>query len=272
MLDPAWLGIWIGVAGVIVGLLQLPALQRWLERKRANQGQNASALLGDVPKDGSPRVGLQDQSDPDNADPLPDIKGALAMLPKVTFDPAKATELPWVAQLEADYYKEHAVPLVTLERWFNTNPCGFFIIRVAGNRVGHATLLPLRDEAIKALVDGKISEKDLRESDLWTPAERDRVRSVYIESIVADSKALKCQVHQRLLVQFLEQLHRLIGCVANPRKIDCLYAYPATPRGVAALDELGFEKLPRAESSALPTIYARRYRDLRSSLRHRPAS
>lgn len=275
MLDGTWLGVWISLFGVILGILQLPNLQRWLQRRRASKNSNGAAGKQNRPSRQS--AGLQadglgaegrNPEEQETADALPDIKETLAMLPKVTFETATASELPWIAELESDYYGEHAVPLATIQLWFAANSKGFFIIRVAGDRVGHATLLPVHDDAIEALVEGKISEKDLRAGDLWSPAERERVRSVYIESIVADSKVLKCQLHQRLLVEFLKDLHRLISCVANPRKVDRLYAYPATPRGLGALEELGFDKFTRATPSNLPPIYAKSYRDLIRQLRN----
>jgi hypothetical protein len=158
---------------------------------------------------------------------------------------ASAAELLWIAELQVEHYGyERAAALYRLQAWHEANPNGFLVIRHGGALVGHATMLPLRPAILRALIDGTKGEKDIERDDLFPPAERNAVRSIYIESLIVQPI--------RLFGVFLMSFNRHIARLAVPRHLEAVYAYPVTAAGRLVIANLRFQRLA-------PTLYGARY-------------
>jgi hypothetical protein len=169
---------------------------------------------------------------------------------RTRFDPATRDELAWIAELEATHYAELAISLEIIAHWYDANPHGFFVLRDGDVRVGHLTLLPVRRASMQKLLDGAMSEAELRADDLFPPVEREHVRDVYLESIVAETRFNDCAAAFRALI------------AAIAPNAEMLYAFPGTPRGVRALATLGLRAIERSAPSAHPQLHRMRVHDL----------
>jgi hypothetical protein len=161
-------------------------------------------------------------------------------------DPAKLEEIDWIANLEAEVYSSNdAPPKSVLEEWYCSNLNGFSIIRnKEGQKIGHIDILPLRPEALRKLVDGVIVERDIRGNDLYTPAERNLIRSLYIESVVIHPAqgSSNARAVLYLLCSFISLVERL----CNPADVENLYAIAATTRGIRFIRHVGFNRIKEA--------------------------
>ena len=181
---------------------------------------------------------------------------------------ATPDEIGWIAGLEADIYSlADAVPSAVLRAWYGANPSGFFVVRTAnGAKVGHIDLLPLRPGTLAGFVDGTLVERDIGGEALYTPAERDAIRDLYVESIVvqppqgaSSAPAVRC---------VLRDFERLVAQVADPTRIRRVYAVAASGSGERLLRRLGFAVLrPAAHRQDQHDLFAADYPALREHLR-----
>lgn len=148
-------------------------------------------------------------------------------------------DIKWIHQLETKVYSGvDVIPENVLEDWYLANPAGFNIIRnLNGEPVGHIDLLALRPEALRKFIGGRILEKDITGADLYTPAEKNVIKNIYVESLA-------------LLLPFREKaaaLKKLSGClgklienVADRNVVENLYAIAASVQGETIMRKLGF--------------------------------
>jgi hypothetical protein len=162
---------------------------------------------------------------------------------------AEPHEIDWVAELEASAYMPgDAVPHRVLKEWYAANPNGFSIVRAtSGERVGHIDILPVRPATMSQFVQGVIVERDIRGDSLFSPAERNDIRDLYVESIiVSPPNGSNGPALLRVLSEFID----LAARVANVDKVESVYAIAATKHGSRLLERLGFEQVGRAEARA----------------------
>jgi hypothetical protein len=173
---------------------------------------------------------------------------------------AAPDDLPWIYELELRHYGPmHAVAAARLDEWYAANPLGFLIARDRGERCAHVTLLPLKPMMLRALMEGAKSENDIRGDDIFSPAERKSVRSLYIESVIAEP----VEVFGELVRTFNRHVTRL----AQPELMETIVVSPSTPAGDLLVANLGFER--SASSAYYVAPYAelvRRTTSLRSRL------
>lgn len=160
---------------------------------------------------------------------------------KCHVSPASLEDLDWIFRLQVETYSpKNAVARHRLERWFRSNPDGFSILTMNGRRVGHLTFIPMRAELVEDLVQGLVSEHDIHEGCLYTPAEKQHIRNLYVESVIVESatghftlpiKALTCLAHD-----FVPLIER----ICDPEKLENLYALAASGRGERLMKGLGF--------------------------------
>jgi hypothetical protein len=153
----------------------------------------------------------------------------------ITIDVAGPDDLAWIAGIESEYYGPlRAVALARLQEWHAANRLGFLIVGNGGERCGHATILPLKPPMLRALMAGSKGENDIRGEDIFRPRDRTSVRSLYVESVIAEP----IEVFGELLRTFNRHVTRL----AQPELLEDVVVCPSTAAGDLLVTNLGFER------------------------------
>jgi hypothetical protein len=189
----------------------------------------------------------------------------------VNFSIAGATpdDLLWIANLQKSYYHADAVPLRILQSWYAANPNGFQILRDdQGNRLGNLDVLPVKEEAFSPFITGKLRERDLTAQALFTPAERDSVRDLYVENLIVKSDdKLK---HEMAAALLLNRAESILASLGNPASLRYVYGLGATPAGCEFMEKHGFDLITEArERVDRHPLYRIPYSALKESLRLR---
>jgi hypothetical protein len=172
------------------------------------------------------------------------------MIGDVTVRMALVGDLPWIAELERHHYGGmRAVAASRIRIWYEANPKGFLVICLAGERAGHATLLPLRPAMVQGLIEGVKSETDIEAADIYGPEERESVRSVYLESVIAQPI--------ELFGHFIGGFQHHVAGIADPHLLDSIYLCPMTRPGRLIVSNLGFQRIRRPDPALdHPPLYA----------------
>lgn len=152
---------------------------------------------------------------------------------------AAAHDLPWIYALELRHYGPmHGVAAARLREWYAANPLGFLVARDGGERCAHVTLLPLKPPFLRALMAGAKSENDIRAGDIFSPADRKQVRSLYIESVIAE--------HIEVFGELVRTFNRHVTRLAEPERMEEIVVNPSTSAGDLLVANLGFERSPQS--------------------------
>jgi hypothetical protein len=169
------------------------------------------------------------------------------LTPGFRIEPATASDIPWIAGLEATVYPESdAVPEQTLREWFSVNPSGFSIVRDPHRKaIGHLDILPLRPATLDAFRKGDLVEREIAGDALYSPAERASITALYVESIILQSdKAISKGL---AMLGVLDNLGSILERVADAKTVELIYAIAATAAGEKLLRKLSFEQESVAE-------------------------
>jgi hypothetical protein len=157
-------------------------------------------------------------------------------------------DLPWIYALEMRHYGPmQSVNAARLAEWYAANPLGFLVARDDGERCAHVTLLPLKPQLLRALMDGSKSENDIRAADIFTPSDRKHVRSLYIESVIAELEVFG---------ELVRTFNRHVARLAEPERMEEIVVCPSTPAGDLLVANLGFER------SAQSRYFVAKYEEL----------
>ena len=187
----------------------------------------------------------------------------------ITFSVATADDIPGIYDVMAKFWGILGLPSVeTRLGWYQINPEIDYVVKREGVVTGYITLLPLKHEAMKQLMDGEIGTKDLQPGDI-----KPFTQNVPLECWVGT--AVKPGIYKpetygvRLISGMLNKIKEL---AENGVNITKLYAKSETPDGIRLSRHLGFEdvtpspnKMPRQfvldlETSDSP--YAQEYREV----------
>jgi len=160
---------------------------------------------------------------------------------KLTFGPATNSEL-WAS------YKNHLnlyepEDIVTYDRlleWREANPDIFMSARKGDKRIAGVTMIPLAEDTIRALIDGKIREQNIEPWEIrkWS----DKNLTVYIPSIsihhTGDPKIDRERGHF-----IIKSAIRWALALDKHYDIKKWYAIAATPEGRKLVNHLGFQKI-----------------------------
>lgn len=155
---------------------------------------------------------------------------------------ARHGDIKWIHQLETAVYSGiDVIPERVLEEWFEANPSGFYIVRnLTGEPVGHIDLLPVRPQVLKKFLNGQIIEKELCGRDLYSPAERNTIEDIYVESLAL---LLPLRKRAAALKVLSGCLGHLIENVADRNAVKNLYAIAASVQGETIMKKLGFNNI-----------------------------
>ena len=182
-----------------------------------------------------------------------------------SIEPATAEDIDWIASLEAEAYSpEDAVPRSILGEWYDTNPEGFSLVRMNGEKIGHIDILPLRAKALRLFIDGAIIERELRGDSLYTPEEREFIRDLYVESIIIHPLGGRSNASGIAVMHLLYNFILLTKRMADPDKIENIYAIAASKDGEHFMGKLGFELAKRGqERKDQHNLYVARFAELK---------
>jgi predicted DNA-binding transcriptional regulator AlpA len=160
---------------------------------------------------------------------------------KLTFGPTTNSEL-W-ASYQNHFRLYDPEDIVTYDRlleWKEANQDIFMSAREDGKRVGGVTIMPLAEDVIKSLIDGKIREQAIQQ---WAVRSwSDKNLTAYIPSISIHHTGDKQKDRERG--------HFIIRCAIRwalaldkQHDIKKWYAIAATPEGKKLVEHLGFDKI-----------------------------
>ncbi len=182
--------------------------------------------------------------------------------------PATPEDLDWIARLEIEAYTaEYAVARRKLDEWFCANPCGFSVLTMGGRKMGHITLLPLRPALLDSFARGTIREQDVQGASLYTPAERELVRNLHVESIIILPPEGRSAPPLKALVCLGRNFIPLIARVCEPENLENVYALGASGPGESFLRKLGFTLVTNARDSTDPRgLYVTKFSALEAKI------
>lgn len=183
-------------------------------------------------------------------------------------NPATRADLDWIFQLQIDAYSpQYAISRQKLEQWYGRNPDGFSVVEINGHKVGHLTLVPLRENVIDSFILGKLLENEIHEECIHAPEEKHLIRNLYVESIILDPQnghyTLPIQALTRLAIDFVPLIRR----VCDPDNLENLYALSATGRGERLMRALGFKQVKSGQERLdQRALYSASFNDLRLNI------
>jgi hypothetical protein len=182
--------------------------------------------------------------------------------------PATADDLDWIFRLEIDAYSaEYAVARAKLAEWYCANPEGFSVITTNGERVGQITLLPPRPTLLECFNRGTILEQDIQAASLYTPAERELVRDLHVESVIIKSPQGSSAPPLKALMCLGRNFIPLIRRVCVPANLENVYALSASGRGESFMKGLGFTRVESAhDEMSLRRLYVAEFIALKNNI------
>ena len=165
--------------------------------------------------------------------------------------PATPEDLDWIFQLEIDAYSaQYAVARLTLEMWYGCNPDGFSILTINGRKIGHLTIIPLHAKVVESFVQGTILEQDLKADSLYTPAEKQLIKDLYVESIIIDSHDRRSTLPIKAFTRLAHDFVPLMRRICEPANLENIYALAASGRGASFMKRLGFDEVQSGRQRA----------------------
>jgi predicted DNA-binding transcriptional regulator AlpA len=182
--------------------------------------------------------------------------------PKLTFGPTTNNEL-W-ASYQNHFRLYEPEDIVTYDRlleWHEANEDIFMSAREGSKRIAGVTIMPLAEDVIKSLVDGKIREQNIEPWAIrkWS----DRNLTVYIPSISIHHTGDKQKDKERGHF-IIRSAIRWATSLDKHYDIKKWYAIAATPEGEKLVQHLGFEKIAGKRDAYLLTDLKKAARPIRS--------
>ena len=158
---------------------------------------------------------------------------------EITMEKAMWRDLNWIAASENRYFgSDEEKQLTLLQNWYLWNNAGFWIFRQEQERIGSIVLLPIKPPACRQLQKGEITESDLQARDVFKPTEKERVETLYVESVIFHTVFdNQLRLAEEKICQDMRKLLRHSCNLDNLREI---YALRASTHGFNLMKNLGF--------------------------------
>jgi hypothetical protein len=182
--------------------------------------------------------------------------------------PATPDDLDWIFRLEIEAYSaEYAVARRTLAEWYCANPEGFSVLTTNGEKAGQITILPPRPALLEGFDRGTILEQDIDAASLYTPAERELVRDLHVESVIIQSPEGRSATPLKALMCLGRNFIPLIRRVCEPSNLENIYALGASGRGERFMTGLGFTRVESAQDETGPRrLYVAKFGALKDNV------
>jgi len=181
---------------------------------------------------------------------------------KLTFGPTTNSEL-W-ASFQNHFKLYEVEDIVTYDRlleWREANDDIFMSAREGGKRIAGVTILPLAEDVIKSLIDGRIREQNIEPWAIrkWS----DKNLAAYIPSISIHYTGDKQRDRERGHY-IIRSAIRWALSLDRQYDIKRWYAIAATPEGEKLVKHLGFEKIEGKRDAYLLTDIKKAARPIRA--------
>jgi len=173
---------------------------------------------------------------------------------------ASEEDICWIAETAKKTYKgPDVIPIKTMMQWYKTNPNGFWVIKDKdGNRCGNLDILPLKPAVMKRFIDSEIIEQEIQAECIYSPAESNKIKLIYIESLLAGTVVdgfLQLKGNAFALEKLLKKSANIIKKLCNPVQIEKVYAIAASRKGKKLLLQLSFVPFSKQRRQCNHDIY-----------------
>jgi hypothetical protein len=156
---------------------------------------------------------------------------------------ATEEDVAWSADLARRAFRgSDLVPDVIRNEWHRTNPYTYWVVKKNGREpVGYTILLPLRPNTLKHVEDGDLLERNILGDNIFTPAERDSISSIYIASLVVMNERNNCV--PKAVAQFMMSCEEVLEKLCHIERLQTIYATAASRGGKRLLERFDFMKI-----------------------------
>lgn len=181
---------------------------------------------------------------------------------KLTFGPATNSEL-WAS------YKNHLnlyepEDIVTYDRileWREANNDIFMSAREGGKRIGGVTIMPLAENIIMSLIDGKMIEQEIEQQSIGEWLDKDLTAFISSISIHHTGDSQRDRERGHFIIR---SAIRLAISLAQQYDIKKWYAIAVTQEGEKLVKHLGFEKIEGKRNGYVLTDIKKATKPIRS--------
>ena len=165
---------------------------------------------------------------------------------KTLFEKATKEDVPACIQIGTASYPNIQQPVTSLETrlaWFNKNPDMYYIVRHGEEIVGYTTIIPMKEEKIKAILENKEYLADVKPEDIeeFAPGKELYVYISTMRTKPGISKTEKRAYGVRLIGGLITTIMEMIKRGVN---IKTLYSRSETVDGIRVLKHMGFTEIP----------------------------
>jgi hypothetical protein len=163
---------------------------------------------------------------------------------------ATKDDIIWASMLAGRVYLgDDIIPQHVMLDWYKANPHGFSIIKTSsGTRVGNLDILPLKTSTLERFLQGDLIERNITGDCLYSSAERDCIRKLYVESFVALDRDLRPRPNPGAVGATLRSFPNLVSRLCDSLQVESVYAMAASKEGKRMLTDLGFQAICGAKS------------------------
>jgi hypothetical protein len=158
---------------------------------------------------------------------------------KINIYPATVEDIEWIAKTEAKLFEGvDIIPEEILKEWYYANPTGSYVLKTQRmKQVGHIDILPIRPRVLDLFVEGSLIERQIRGDSLYPRAEKNDIKSLYIECV---SICLSGRARALALLSLFSNLIPIISSICSLETLENIYAIAATNQGEQIIKRLGF--------------------------------
>lgn len=157
-----------------------------------------------------------------------------------TFSLASSTDIEGIYQVMVSFWGSLYVPTIeTRKSWYQVNSEIDYVVKKNGIVIGYITLLPLKPETVKLLMNGDIGTKEIRPTDIlpFTP-------DIPLECWVGIAVKPGVYMPEKYATRLLAGIRRVMTELMQKGIIfKRLWAKSETPDGIRLCKDLGFEEI-----------------------------
>lgn len=139
---------------------------------------------------------------------------------------ASDSDIKWISQKGTQIYSNSDVlPEKVKLSWRKKCPSGFYAIKDRTKHlIGSVELLPIKKSRMLDMINGDISEKDIKGDDLYSAEELDKVECIYIENVIMLTR--NNSINGWAFYQCLPMFKKIIAKIVKNTSLVTVYAMP----------------------------------------------
>ncbi|MGH2507495.1 MAG: hypothetical protein ACRDHZ_08855 [Ktedonobacteraceae bacterium] len=165
-----------------------------------------------------------------------------------TFEVATINDIEGIYHVMISFWGSLYVPSVKLRQsWYEVNPEIDYVVKQNGIVTGYLTILPLKQEIIKQLMDGEIGTKDIKPDDILP-----FISGIPLECWVGIAVKTGVYKPEKYGIRLIAGARNVLNGMGKRKvHIKRLWAKSETADGIKLCGDLGFESID-ASSTKLP--------------------